>query len=133
MTTGEALEPETTLRRLFTGALFAAAAIILFPDAWRAGGLAFLPLYIGGGLAGVTLGQIEDSSASPGRTPAPIWTVMACSGCSGGRRRDRRRHGRRARSRRVTRHGGWQARSPAPLSGFGPNDGDDSGTRWSRR
>jgi len=72
MTTGEALEPEATLRRLFTGALLAAAAIILFPDAWRAGGLVFLPLYLGGGLAGVTLGQVEDSSRRRGGRPLPF-------------------------------------------------------------
>ena len=72
MTTSEALDPETTLRRLFTGALLAAAAIILVLNAWRAGGLVFLPLYLGGGLAGVTLGQIEDSSRRRGGRPLPF-------------------------------------------------------------
>jgi hypothetical protein len=72
MSAGEALEPESTLRRLFTGALLAAAAIILFPTAWRAGGPWFLPLYVGGGLAGVTLGQVEDASRRRGGRPLPF-------------------------------------------------------------
>ena len=69
---GEVLEPDSTLRKLFTGTLLAAAAIVLFPQASRAAGAAFLPLYIGGGLAGVALGQVNDASRRRGGRPLPF-------------------------------------------------------------
>ncbi len=72
LSAGEALEPESTLRRLFTGTLLAAAAIILFPWAWGEGRLWFLPLYIAGGLAAVALGQVDDASRRRGGRPLPF-------------------------------------------------------------
>jgi hypothetical protein len=69
---GDVLEPESTLRQLFTGTLLTAAAIVLFPQASGAAGAGFLPLYVGGGLAGVVLGQISDASRHRGGRPLPF-------------------------------------------------------------
>ena len=72
LSAGEALEADTTLRRLFTGVLLAASAMVLFPQASRGAGATFLPLYVGGGLAGVALGQVNDASRRRGGRPLPF-------------------------------------------------------------
>jgi hypothetical protein len=72
LSAGEALEPDATLRRVFIGMLLSAAAIVLFPEATRDVGAAFLPLYVGGGLAGIALGQVQDASRRRGGRPLPF-------------------------------------------------------------
>ena len=72
LSAGEALEPDSTLRRLFAGTMLSAAAFVLFPEASRAAGAAFLPLYLGGGLAGVALAQVSDTSRRRGGRPLPF-------------------------------------------------------------
>ena len=72
ISTGEALDPESTLRSLFTGTLLAAAAFVVFPGAASAGAMVLLPVYVGGGLAGVLLGQVEDASRRRGGRPLPF-------------------------------------------------------------
>ena len=72
LSAGEALEPDSTLRSLFAGTMLSAAAFVLFPEASRAAGAAFLPLYIGGGLAGVVLAQVSDASRRRGGRPLPF-------------------------------------------------------------
>jgi len=72
LSAGEALEPESTLRSLFTGTLLAAMALVVFPGAAVAGAMVLLPVYVGGGLAGVLLGQVEDASRRRGGRPLPF-------------------------------------------------------------
>jgi len=72
LSTGEALEPDSTLRSLFTGTLLAALALVVFPGAAVAGAMILLPVYVGGGLAGVLLGQVEDASRRRGGRPLPF-------------------------------------------------------------
>lgn len=67
----EVLDPEATLRRLFAGVLLAATAFVLLPRASSLGP-AFLPIYVGGGLAGVALGQVADASRRRGGRPLPF-------------------------------------------------------------
>jgi hypothetical protein len=72
LSAGEALEPESTLRSLFTGTLLSAAALVMFPSAATGGAMVLLPVYVGGGLAAVLLGQVEDASRRRGGRPLPF-------------------------------------------------------------
>ncbi|MBM3121132.1 MAG: DUF4129 domain-containing protein [Chloroflexi bacterium] len=69
---GEALDPDSTLRNLFAGLLMSAAAMVTFPVAAARGAGVFLPAYLGGGLAGVVLGQMYDASRRRGGRPLPF-------------------------------------------------------------
>jgi hypothetical protein len=69
---GEALDPDSTLRNLFAGLLMCAAAMVTFPVAAARGAGVFLPAYLGGGLAGVVLGQMYDASHRRGGRPLPF-------------------------------------------------------------
>ena len=69
---GEALDPDSTLRNLFAGLLMSAAAMVVFPVAAVRGAAVFLPAYLGGGLAGVVLGQMHDASRRRGGRPLPF-------------------------------------------------------------
>jgi len=69
---GEALDPDSSLRHLFSGLLLSSAAMIIFPLTAVRGAAAFLPAYVGGGLAGVVLGQIHDASRRRGGRPLPF-------------------------------------------------------------
>ena len=69
---GEALDPGSTLRNLFAGLLMSAAAMVIFPVAAARGAEVFLPTYLGGGLAGVVLGQMHDASRRRGGRPLPF-------------------------------------------------------------
>ncbi len=69
---GEALDPDSTLRNLFAGLLMSAAAMVTFPVAAARGAGVFLPTYLGGGLAGVVLGQMYDASRRRGGRPLPF-------------------------------------------------------------
>lgn len=69
---GEALDPDSTVRSLFAGLLLAAAAMFVFPMKAAPGASLFLPAYLGGGLAGVVLGQLSDASRRRGGRPLPF-------------------------------------------------------------
>lgn len=72
LSSGEAMDAESTLRNLFAGLLVSAAAMTLFPGVARQGAFVFLPAYLAVGLVGILIGQVHDASRRRGGRPLPF-------------------------------------------------------------